>query len=310
MMVRQQTVSPETPMPKGYGFLRKGNPFMTGLCRRKTLDARKTLYVVMNQGKQEGLRAPKWILHQVFSEEKATRERRRGAVERRDAAAEDAFATTIKRLFAKIPEQDLNTILRHALKKRSGRVGRTGKLDLDKKAYLAVQAHIRHRHTDYDKITKESKDRDAARDATREEVSKILVEWASDPAVVNLGNSVRKDNKGGSRKSVAARVFQKRHASLAGAARGHRIKPTAVSKRAAKQRAGSKASKEGANQSQPVVIDLTRDEDDAEDDEATDRVSSADEDQDSEEEDGDASYEVSDAVDSDEEYEIDSDWLD
>ncbi|EHK44025.1 hypothetical protein TRIATDRAFT_244959, partial [Trichoderma atroviride IMI 206040] len=176
-MVREQTVSPEAPMPKGYGFLRKGNPFMTGLCRRKTLDAKKTLYVVVNQGKQEGLRAPKWILHQVFSEEKATRERRRGAVERRDAATEDAFAATIKRLFAKIPGEDLKKILRHALRKRSGRVGRTGKLDLDRKAYLAVQAHIRHRHTDYDKITNESKDRDAARDATRGKVSRVLVEW-------------------------------------------------------------------------------------------------------------------------------------
>lgn len=297
-------------MPKGYGFLRKGNPFMTGLCRRKTLDARKTLYVVMNQGKQEGLRAPKWILHQVFSEEKATRERRRGAVERRDAATEDTFATTIKRLFAKIPEQDLNTILRHALRKRSGRVGRTGKLDLDKKAYLAVQAHIRHRHTDYDKITKASKDRDAARDATREEVSKVLVEWASDPAVVKLGSSVRKDNKGGSRRSVAAQMVQKRRTSLVTATRGHVVKPAAVAKRATKQRPLSKASKEAATQSLPVVIDLTRDEDDAEEDEATDRDSSAGEDQGSEEEDGDASYELSDSVDSDKEYEIDSQWLD
>ncbi|KAL6890667.1 hypothetical protein GGI43DRAFT_213851 [Trichoderma evansii] len=309
-MVRQQTVSPATPMPKGYGFLRKGNPFMTGLCRRKTLDARKTLYVVVNQGKQEGLRAPKWILHQVFSEEKATRERRRGAVERRDAATEDAFATTIKRLFAKIPEQDLSTILRHALRKRSGRVGRTGKLDLDKKAYLAVQAHIRHRHTDYDKITKESKDRNAARDATREKVSRILIEWASDPSVVKLhvGSAVRKNNKGESRRSAAARVVQKRRTSLTTATRGHIIKPTALSKRATKQRPLSKASKETATQSQPMVIDLTQDED--EEDEVTDQVSSADEDQDSEEEDGDASYELSDSVGSDEEYEIESDWSD
>lgn len=296
-------------MPKGYGFLRKGNPFMTGLCRRKTLDARKTLYVVANQGKQEGLRAPKWILHQVFSEEKATRERRRGAVERRDAATEDAFATTIKSLFAKIPEQDLSTILRHALRKRSGRVGRTGKLDLDKKAYLAVQAHVRHRHTDYDKITKESKDRNAARDATREEVSRVLIEWASDPSVVKLGTTVRKNNKEESRRSAAARVVQKRRTSLTTATRGHIIKPTALSKRATKLRPLSKASREAATQSQPVVIDLTQDED--EEDEATDQVSSADEeDQDSEEEDGDASYELSDSAGSNKEYEIDSDWLD
>lgn len=291
-------------MPKGYGFLRKGNPFMTALCRRKTLDAKKTLYVVVKQGKQEGLRAPKWILHQVFSEEKATRERRRGAVERRDAATEDAFATTIKKLFAKIPEEDLDKIVRHALRKRSGRVGRTGKLDLDRKAYLAVQAHIRHRHTDYDKITKESKDRDAARDATRGEVSRVLVEWASDPAVMKLGSTVRKDKKGESRKRAVARVAQKRRASLTAA-----IKPTAVSRRAAKQRPLSKTSKETTTQSQPVIIDLTQDEDEAEGSDATDQVSSGDEEQDSED-DGDASYELSDSVDSDKEYEIDNDWRD
>ncbi|PNP44618.1 hypothetical protein TGAMA5MH_03751 [Trichoderma gamsii] len=302
-MARQQTVSPEAPMPKGYGFLRKGNPFMTGLCRRKTLDAKKTLYVVVNQGKQEGLRAPKWILHQVFSEEKATRERRRGAVERRDAATEDAFATTIKRLFAKIPEEDLNKILRHALRKRSGRVGRTGKLDLDRKAYLAVQAHIRHRHTDYDKITKASKDRDAARDATRGEVSRVLVEWASDPAVMKLGSAVRKDKKGQSQKAVA-RVAQKRRGSLTAA-----IKPTTVSRRAAKQRPLSKTSKETTTQSRPVIIDLTQDEDEAEGSDAADQASSVDEDEDSEE-DGDASYELSDSVGSDRDYEIDNDWLD
>lgn len=295
-------------MPKGYGFLRKGNPFMTALCRRKTLDAKKTLYVVVKQGKQEGLRAPKWILHQVFSEEKATRERRRGAVEKRDAATEDAFAATIKRLFAKIPEEDLNKILRHALRKRSGRVGRTGKLDLDRKAYLAVQAHIRHRHTDYDEITKVSKDRDAARDATRGEISRVLAEWASDPAVMKLGGTIRKDKKGRSQRRAVTRVTPKRRASLTAA-----IKPTTVLRRAAKQRHLSKASKESTAQSQPVVIDLTQDEDEAEGSAATDQVPSADEDPDEDqdsEEDSDASYELSDSVGSDKAYEIDNDLLD
>jgi hypothetical protein len=277
---------------------------MTALCRRKTLDAKKTLYVVVNHGKQEGLRAPKWILHQVFSEEKATRERRRGAVERRDAATEDAFAATIKRLFANIPEDDLNTILRHALRKRSGRVGRTGKLELDKKAYLAVQAHIRHRHTDYDKITKASKDRDAARDATRGEVSRILLEWGSDLAVMKLSTAVRKDKTSESRRRVVSRVAQKRRASLTAA-----IKPTLVSRRTAKQHTPPKASGATATQSQTTIIDLTQDEDETEESDATDNVSSVDEDQDSEE-DGDASYELSDSVDSDKEYEIDNDWVD
>ncbi|KAL7918028.1 hypothetical protein ACQKWADRAFT_263817 [Trichoderma austrokoningii] len=299
-MARQQTVSPEAPMPKGYGFLKKGNPFMTRLCRRKTLDVRKTLYVVMDHGKQEGLRAPKWILHQVFSEEKATRERRRSTVERQDAATEDAFATAIKSRFAKIPEEDLNTILRHALRKRSGRVGRTGSLGLDKKAYLAVQAHVRHCHTDYDKITKASKDRNTARDATRGEVARVLAEWGGDPAVTMLGNTVRKDNKG---------ETQKRRPSLTAATKDHLIKPAALSRPAIKQRFLSLASKETATQSQPVIIDLTQDEDEAEEGDATDQVSSREEEQDEEEDDSDAWYELSDSVGSDKGYEI-NDLLD
>ncbi|KAM0265715.1 hypothetical protein ACHAQJ_000149 [Trichoderma viride] len=305
-MSREPTVSPGTPTPKGYGFLKKGNPFMTALCRRKTHDARKALYVVMNQGKQEGLRAPKWILHQVFSEEKATRERRRGAVERRDAATEDVFEKAIRRLFAKIPKQDLATILKRTLRKRSGRVGRTGKLDLDKKAYLAVQAHIRHCHTDYDKITKATQDRDAARRAIREKVSKILIEWAGEPATGRPGSFVQKEDKGEPRKGLSSRAAQKRGTSLTTATRNHTFKPAPVSKQITKQRRLSKSCKEAPTQPQPVVIDLTQDEDDAEESEATSRISSADEDRDS---DGDGSYELSDAVDSDGGYEIDSEWV-
>jgi hypothetical protein len=295
-------------MPKGYGFLKKGNPFMSGLCRRKTHDARKTLYVVMNQGKQEGLRAPKWILHQVFAEEKATRERRRGAVERRDAATEDVFEKAVWKLFPNIPKQDLTTILKRTLRKRSGRVGRTGKLDLDKKAYLAVQAHIRHCHTDYDKITKATQDRDAARRAIREKVSKLLIEWAGESAV-RPGSFVQKEAKREPRKSLSNRVAHKRRTSLTTATRSHIFKPAVTRNQPTKKRRLSKGCKEAPTQSQPVVIDLTQDEDDAEESEPTSRVTSADEDQDSEEEDGDGSYELSDAVDSDGGYEIDSDWV-
>ncbi|RFU78536.1 hypothetical protein TARUN_3687 [Trichoderma arundinaceum] len=308
-MSREPTVSQETPMPKGYGFLRKGNPFMTALCRRKTHDAKKTLYVVMKHGKQEGLRAPKWILHQVFSEEKATRERRRGAVQKRDAATEDAFEKAIRKLFSKIPKQDLATILKRTLRKRSGRVGRTGKLDLEKKAYLAVQAHIRHCHTDYDKLTKATQDRDAARRAIREKVSKLLVEWGGEPAAVKPGGFVQKEDKRRPQENLPNRAAKTRRMPSTAATRTRIYKPMPRSKQNLTQRRHSKGCREAPPQSQPIVIDLTQDEDGPEQSESTGQVSSEDEYRDSEQEEDDGSYELSDAVDSDGDYEIDSDRL-
>lgn len=165
-------------MPKGYAFLRKGNPYLTALCRRKTHEAKKTLYVVVERSKPQGLRAPKWILGEVFAEERTTRLKRQNAVERRDDATKDTFAASIYSLFPKIPEEDIAKILKRALQKRSGRVGRTGKLDVDEKARLAVAAHVRHSHTDYDKIlVRRPNDRAGARRAVHKQMLLVMAEW-------------------------------------------------------------------------------------------------------------------------------------
>ncbi|KAK1251696.1 hypothetical protein MKX07_007175 [Trichoderma sp. CBMAI-0711] len=295
-------------MPKGYGFLKKGNPFMTALCRRKTHEARKTLYVVSSRGQQQGLRAPKWIIHQVFAEEKASRERRRGAVKRRDAATQDAFEAAILKGFPRIPKKDLTTVLKRTLRKRSGRVGRTATLDLDKKAYLAVQAHVRHCHTDYDRLTKESRDRDAARRAIRDKVSNLLVEWGGKPAAVNPGGDRDKNNdRRHHRKTRASREAVARTTQRLVARRSSASKL----QQPPKQNRPSRRD-QSQPQSQPVVIDLTQDdeEDGSEETALASRASSEDESGDSsEQEGGDGSYELSDAMDSDGDYEVDSDWL-
>ncbi|PNP60435.1 hypothetical protein THARTR1_00459 [Trichoderma harzianum] len=306
-MQREPTVSPETPMPKGYGFLKKGNTFMTALCRKKTHAAGKTLYVVTKCGKQEGLRAPTWILQHVRSKEKETREKRRGAVQRRDAATEDAFEAATLKLFPKIPEQDLTTILKRTLRKRSGRVGRTGKLDLDKKAYLAVQAHARHCHTDYDKLLAQaSQDRDAARRSIRDKVSKLLIEWGGDPTTVESGgNPAQKNTKREPRKSMAVRTARRRRTSFTKPVR-HKHMP--APKQLPKQ---SRVAKENEARPQPQsnVIDLTQDSEGSEESGSTRQAFSEGECQDSEQDAGDGSYELSDVVDSDGDYEVDSEWL-
>ncbi|KKP00331.1 hypothetical protein THAR02_07571 [Trichoderma harzianum] len=306
-MEEERTVSPETPMPKGYGFLKKGNTFMTALCRKKTHAARKKLYVVTKRGKQEGLRAPKWILKEVRKEEEKTREKRRGAVQRRDAATEDAFEAATLKLFPDIPKQDLTTILKRTLRKRSGRVGRTGKLDLNKKAYLAVQAHARHCHTDYDRIlARASQNRDAARRAIRDKVSKLLVEWGGDPTTVGSGgNLAPRNTKREPRKSLAAQAAGRRRSSFTEAVR-HKHIP--VLKQLPKQSRVPKA-KEARPQPQSNIIDLTQDSEESEESGSTSQAFSEGERQDSEQDAGDGSYELSDVVDSDGDYEVDSDWL-
>lgn len=171
------TVSSSTPMPKGYGFLRKGNPFLTSLCRRTTIASNKTLYVVKDKSRVLGLRAPKHILAKVFAEERQTRSSRQAQVQRKDGTARDNFLKVICLQFPNIPAPEAELVASKATKKRSGRVGRTGTLDMDTKVRLAVAAHIRHCHTGYDKMMERGDDRAASRGKVQQFILDKLSEW-------------------------------------------------------------------------------------------------------------------------------------
>lgn len=177
MQKNEVTVSSSTPIPKGYGFLRKGNPFLTSLCRRKTIASKKTLYIVKDKSRIQGLRAPKHILAQVFAEEKQTRGQRQAQVRRKDGTATDSFLKAIQAQFPKIPAPEAEIVASKATKKRSGRVGRTGTLDMDTKVRLAVAAHIRHCHTGYDVMMERGDTRDASRAAVQQTILDKLSEW-------------------------------------------------------------------------------------------------------------------------------------
>lgn len=178
MAGHEEQVTPATPMPKGYKFLKKGNPFLTAQCRRRTIAEGKALYVVTDKSQTLGLRAPRWIINQVFEEEKKTRTKRKEAVSARDTAMEAAFEDATRRQFPDMPAKDTEAIIKQALKKRSGRVGRTGKLSIESKVRLAVAAHIRHRHTDYDqRIRQNGGDKGAARKAVHNNVVLMLKKW-------------------------------------------------------------------------------------------------------------------------------------
>lgn len=96
-----------------------------------------------------------------------------------DAAYVASFAERIGDLFPGCPAAERNVIANHACEVRSGRVGRTAAAkELDGAAVeLAVQAHVRHRHTSYDRLLGAGIDRAEARREVSPTVEAVLDGW-------------------------------------------------------------------------------------------------------------------------------------
>lgn len=71
----------------------------------------------------------------------------------------------------------MEIVLNHAFLKGSGRVGRTSMKTDERKAVLAVEAHIRHVHTPYEALLDAGMTRDQARDAVWHTVQTIKTAW-------------------------------------------------------------------------------------------------------------------------------------
>jgi hypothetical protein len=105
------------------------------------------------------------------------------AAERRDAedkAYVAAFASALRALYPRCPAPEAESIARHACAKYSGRVGRTASAKaLDPAAVrMATVAHVRHTHTDYDRLLAMSLDRVEARSLVRDKIEAILQTWS------------------------------------------------------------------------------------------------------------------------------------
>ena len=115
-----------------------------------------------------------------------SRERaRQRAAERRDEIDEThvvRFAAGVSELFPHCPPAAAEAIARHACRKYSGRIGRSAAAkELDAKAVeLAVRAHVRHTHTEYDRLLASGTLRDEARQIVFDQVAKQLAEWRED----------------------------------------------------------------------------------------------------------------------------------
>lgn len=76
-----------------------------------------------------------------------------------------------------MPAESLEEIIKHAFLKGSGRVGRTTTKSEERKAILAVEAHIRHVHTPYEEFLRKGMKRQKAREAVWEKVRAIRDTW-------------------------------------------------------------------------------------------------------------------------------------
>jgi hypothetical protein len=177
-MFSETIVSPTTPMPEGYGFMAKGIRYKTLHCRKLTHESGKPLYVVVYKKTTIGLRAPKYIISAVHAQANETLSTRRAATQKRDNADISKAAANLATQFPRIPKAEKKLVLKHGFKKHSGRVGRTSLIPLSKKVLLAVIAHVRHKHTEYDNLLRDGKDRDVARKLTWKKIESVMRQWS------------------------------------------------------------------------------------------------------------------------------------
>lgn len=88
----------------------------------------------------------------------------------------DQVRGAIKELFPKIPNEDLEEIVKHAWAEGTGRVGSVQTLDLSRRVQLAVIARIRHTYTDYDRLLR-AFEWSEARKMTEPVCLQKLIEW-------------------------------------------------------------------------------------------------------------------------------------
>ncbi|KAL8371187.1 hypothetical protein RB595_001165 [Gaeumannomyces hyphopodioides] len=194
-------VSPKSPVPVGYRFVPKGNVYITANCRKKTHAVGATVYLVVDpsvrgRANVKGIRVPSDIYDEVVAAEQQTRAKRAAQVRAKDDAGSNAFESEVRRLFPHAPTDSVAAIARHALVKRSRRVGRSTMMDMEHKVRLAVVAHIRHVETDYEALLgKGGMEREDARRQTWQRTNEVADQWAGQKNSLSTRSTARRDKK-------------------------------------------------------------------------------------------------------------------
>jgi hypothetical protein len=99
--------------------------------------------------------------------------------ERLDVEYVDQFAQQVLAQYPFCPVEEATAIAEHACRKYSGQVGRSAAAKVfDPEAInLAVVAHVRHRHTNYDEILMSGWERHEARAAVALTIEEVLHQW-------------------------------------------------------------------------------------------------------------------------------------
>lgn len=110
---------------------------------------------------------------------RVARERAAVGRERVDAQHVALFAERIRSEYPGCPPEEATAVAKHACEKYSGRVGRSAAArQFDAEAVdLAVRAHTRHAHSEYDRLLGRGWDRREARAAVADKVDQVLERW-------------------------------------------------------------------------------------------------------------------------------------
>lgn len=127
-----------------------------------------------------GIRVSKPIYDIVTTTALQTASDRATAVRQRDVRDQHKAKRVLQATFPRIPARCLDGILKHAFLKGSGRVGRTATRPDKVKATLAVEAHIRHKHTAYERLLEDGVERERAREDVWGLVKEMRDEWAGE----------------------------------------------------------------------------------------------------------------------------------
>jgi len=123
------------------------------------------------------------LAREQCAKDAAEREKGRNKRRIRDQVADEEYRREFQRRilerFPSCPAGEAKAIAEHACRKYSGRVGRSAAAkEFDSQAIeLAVRAHVRHAHTEYDDLMAEELDRFEARAEVRDGIDRVLELW-------------------------------------------------------------------------------------------------------------------------------------
>lgn len=169
-------------------YLPRGN---TGLTRRATKHSPIRAVVVQwaparQRYERQGILVTRSAIDRAEKEclkDADVRERQRERAAERRAGVEAVYLASvtaaIRAAFPGCPPEEAGQIADWTCQKYTGRVGRSAAAkELDPQALrLAVIAHIRHEHTDYDRLLLQQGDRQTARATVRSEIDRVLRQW-------------------------------------------------------------------------------------------------------------------------------------